>query len=154
MGNRTSLPQSGRPPKKPLSPEARKQAYLLIMNSIILLFIYFGAMGTNIVVIPAGKLAFYPITLGQIVYVLYWIAFAVLILAYLIYNRGFSRKGITADMLPVSWSLAQKEAYIAESKSRMARSKWMLSLIIPLLVSIAADAIYLFTWPLIENLFS
>jgi len=30
----------------------------------------------------------------------------------------------------------------------------MLSVIIPLIVPIMLDAIYLFTWPIIENLFS
>ena len=142
-----------RPEKRVLDGNARRQMYLLIVNSLLLLFLYFGSMSIRTVVIPAGVLTEYPIFFGQVVYVAYWVAFTAFLMAYLIYNRGFNRKGITVDMLPDSWSQEQKEEYVADGKRRMERSKWMLSVLIPLLVTIAADAIYLFTWPMIQNLF-
>ena len=111
-------------------------------------------MSTNIVVIPAFVITAYPIMLGQIVYFTYWTVFAVFIIVYLVYNRAFRRKGITPDMLPDTMSAEEKEEYINDGKRRQADSKWMLAVIIPLLVTIGLDAIYLFTWPIVQNLFN
>jgi hypothetical protein len=139
--------------KKPLSGAAMKQLYLLILNSILLLFFYFGTMDLEVQVIPAGVIAPYPIFIGQFVYVAYWLAFAGFLLAYLIYNRGFTRKNITVEMLPDDWSTEKKEDFVSDGKRRFEKSKWMLSVLIPLLVTISIDAIYLFTWPMVQNLF-
>lgn len=141
--------QSG---KRPLTKETLGRIYLLIANTLILFFIYFGSMNVDITVIPAGKLTDYPIFLGQIVYLVYWIAFAVVLIAYIAYNRAFTRKGITVEMLPETWSAEQKAEFVEDGKRRLEKSKWMLSLIFPLMVTIAADAIYLFTWPMVQNL--
>ena len=130
-----------------------KQLYLLILNSILLLFFYFGTMDLEVQVIPAGVIAPYPIFIGQFVYVAYWLAFAGFLLAYLIYNRAFTRKNITVEMLPDDWSTEKKEDFVSDGKRRFEGSKWMLSVLIPLLVTISIDAIYLFTWPMVQNLF-
>ena len=139
---------------KQISPRAKALAISLVINSALLLFTYFGTMNLDIVVFPAGMLAPYPIMIGQIVYYAYWIAFAGFLIAYVAYNRAFTRKNITPDMLPDSWSDEKKSEYINDGIRRQEKSKWMLSAIIPLLVTIAADAIYLFTWPMIQNLFN
>ena len=139
---------------KQISPRVKSLAISLVINSAILLFIYFGIMNLDLAVFPAGMLAPYPIYVGQIVYYAYWIVFAGFLIGYVAYNRAFTRKGITPEMLPDSWSDEQKQEYIADGARRQERSKWMLSVIIPLLVTIAADAIYLFTWPMIQSLFN
>ena len=59
--------------KRVLGPTERRRAYMLIVNSVIFLFVYFGTMETKIDIIPAGVLAPYPITLGQVVYIVYWL---------------------------------------------------------------------------------
>ena len=138
---------------KNLSAEAKKLFFITLINSLILAFIYFGSMATNIVVIPPYVITAYPIMLGQIIYSVYWTVFAVFIIVYLVYNRAFRRKGITPDMLPDTMSAEKKEEYINDGKRRQADSKWMLSVIIPLLITIGLDAIYLFTWPMVQNLF-
>ena len=56
-------------------------------------------------------------------------------------------------MLPREWTAEQKESYVLDGKRRMEKSKWMLYIIIPVFVPIALDALYLFTLPLIQNLF-
>ena len=43
-------------------------------------------------------------------------AATVLALVYVIYNRGFSRKGVTKDMLPDDWSDDKKESFIEDGK--------------------------------------
>lgn len=140
--------------RRPLTKEMQRRIYFLVANTIALFFIYFGCINVDVTVIPAGKITDYPILLGQIVYLAYWLAFAVVLLAYFIYNRAFTRKNITPDMLPPTWSAEKRLEYVEDGKRRLEKSKWMLSLIIPLLVTIAADAIYLFTWPMIQNLFN
>ena len=88
----------------------------------------------------------------EITLVIYMVLATVAILAYVIYNRGFSRRGVTEDMLPDNWSKEKKREYIEDGNKRYERSKWMLSVIIPLMIPIALDAISLFTWPIIQNL--
>lgn len=128
-----------------LSPEKKRLILTVAANSALLSLIYFGAC------YGITDPALWPIPL--IVSVGYWVAFAAFLIAYVIYNRAFSRRNLTPDMLPRDWSLEKREEYVADGKRRLERSKWMLSVIIPLLVPIALDALYLFTLPIIQNLF-
>lgn len=125
---------------KNISPEAKKRAALVIGNTFILTFIYFGSMGINQPILSA------IVTIG------FWLGFAGLLIAYIVYNRGFTRKDVTVEMLPESWSEEKKREFIEDSQNRYQKSKWMLSVIIPLMIPIALDAISLFTWPIIQNL--
>lgn len=147
--NRPRLPQE----KKEISPEAKRRALLLAVNVITFTMIYFVAINLNVIVLPASILGF-PIFLAHIVTILYWVALAVFLIVYVAYNRAFSRKGITVEMLPDTWTAEQKIEFVEDGQRRLENSKWMLSVIIPLIVPIMLDAIYLFTWPIIENLFS
>jgi len=67
-----------------------------------------------------------------------------LALAYIIYNRGLSRRGVTIDMLPDTMSPSEKEEFIADAERRMKRSKWMLALLIPFVFTFLFDAVELF----------
>lgn len=127
---------------KNVSPQAKRKAALIIVNTLILTFIYFGAMSID-----------QPL-LSIVVTAVYWVAFAVLLTVYLIYNRAFSRKSISADMLPDSWSEEKKEAYISDGKRRTENSKWMLAVMIPIMIPIMLDAIYLFTFEMLKGLFN
>ena len=129
-------------PKKPLSPDAVKQAALLLVNTLILIAIYFGTQNIG-----------QPI-ISMIVTGAYWLILAVLGIIYIIYNRAFSRKGITVDMLPDSWSYEEKCEYVEDAKRRLEKSKWMLIVIIPFMLTVLVDAVYLFTWPMVQNLFN
>ena len=128
-------------PKKSISPEARNRAALLLINTAILTFFYFATQNIG-----------FPI-LSMIITVGYWIILAVFALAYIIYNRAFSRKNVTVDMLPDIWTAEQKQEYVEDGKRRLEKSKWMLAVIIPFMVTILIDAIYLFTWPMVQGLF-
>ena len=125
-----------------ISSDTKKRAAILIANTALLTFIYFGAMALN-----------EPI-LSMIVTFCFFGGFGGFLVAYLIYNRGFTRKDITVEMLPDHWSSEKKAKFIADGKTRQEKSKWVLSWIISLMIPIALDAIYLFTWPLIQNLFN
>ena len=66
------------------------------------------------------------------------------VLGYLIYNRFLYRKGITIDQLPDTMTLAEKEAFLADGERRLERSKWMMTVIFPLVFTFLMDAIDLF----------
>ena len=77
----------------------------------------------------------------------------VLIFTYVIYNRGFSRRGITTDMLPDTMSEEEKDAWIANGEQRMKRSKWMLIPIFSLLITFLLEAMELIALPTLKDLF-
>lgn len=133
--------QNNRPPKKEISKEAKQQFIVTVVNTAILVVIYFGSSQLN------SPWLSIIVTFG------YWIALGVLLIAYLIYNRGFTRKGVTEEMLPADWSQEKKKEYIEDAKRRASRSKWMVTVMFPLLITILLDAVYLFTWPIVQNLF-
>ena len=120
--------------KKNVSPEAKRKAITLVISSLASLFIYYGLTGINIPALQMGVMA------------AYMAAFGIFLVAYIAYNRAFSRKNITIEMLPDTWSREQKEEYIADGERRYEKSQWMLMVIIPLLVTFAAEAMYLFIW--------
>ena len=66
---------------------------------------------------------------------------------YVIYNRGFNTRKKTADMLPDTIPLAEREALIAEGRRREARSAWALYLLFPIIVTFLIDMIILFILP-------
>ena len=106
----------------------------LLVNSLLVLFVYYGAMGLNVPVISV------------IVTIAYMLIFGGFLVAYIAYNRAFTRKGITVDMLPDTWSAEKKQNYVEDSERRMKKSRWMLSVIIPFLVTFIAEALLLFVW--------
>ena len=87
------------------------------------------------------------------VFATYMVLSTVSVFGYVIYNRGFSRKGITVEMLPDSWSEEQKTEFIADGERRRMRSRWMLIPIFAFLFTFAVDMIELWVLPVIQNLF-
>ena len=88
-----------------------------------------------------------------IVLTVYMVVFTVLILVYVIYNRGFSRRNLTKEMLNDTWSDEEKEAFLENGRQRMRRSKWMLLLILAIGFTFAFDMIELFVLPYFQNMF-
>lgn len=85
-----------------------------------------------------------------------WIYFGAtlaLSLGYIIYNRGLSRRNITHDMLPESWSAVQKQQFLDEDKKWKDKSKWMLTLLFPFIITFMFEVIDLFFIDYIKNIF-
>ena len=74
----------------------------------------------------------------------YMVVLTALVVVYIVYNRGFTRRGIEVDMLPDDWSEERRIQFVEDGKRRLARSKWMLMLIIAFLVTFLFDALELF----------
>ncbi len=60
------------------------------------------------------------------------IIWAITCVTYWIYNKGFTAKGVTPEMLPDEWSREKKERFIEDGKIRMKKSRWMIFIIVPL----------------------
>ena len=77
----------------------------------------------------------------------------VLLLAYLVYNRGFSRRGVTEEMLPREWSDEKKREFIDSAKTRFKRSRWLLVMICSLFLVFVIDAMDIIIFPIIKGAF-
>ncbi len=130
---KNNRPQHPQREKKPLSDEAKKQFWSIIVLTVAFLTIYYGAP----VILPELEL---------VVMVIYMVAFAAVLVGYIAYNRGFVNKDVTEDMLPDTWSQEKKTAFLEGEKRRAEKSRWMLVLIIPFAVVFMAEALYLFVW--------
>ncbi len=102
-------------------------------------------------------LAFYRFAMQtpwfMIVMIAYMAALTVLLFVYFLYNRCFARRNVTPEMLPVQWSEEEKTAWIEDGKRRLAKSRWMLMLILAIGFTFAFDAMELFVLPIFQNIF-
>ena len=109
---------------------------LLVVNTVLFFTVYR-------VLISYGELTdrtFYAF----VAMVLYFALLLGFTIAYLIYNRFFYRQGVTKEQLPDEWSEAEKELFFADAATRVQKSKWMLTVIFPLVVTFLIDSVQLF----------
>jgi hypothetical protein len=114
----------------------RKYMILLVVNTAVLVSLYAFLV----------KQPYYMVALWA--YLALTVGFSS---AYIIYNRAFSRKGVTPEMLPDTMSDAEKAEFIADGERRMEKSKWMLTIIFPLVITFLFDTFILYV---IEPLFN
>ena len=88
----------------------------------------------------------------NIVLIAYLVAATVVILTYVIYNRGFSRKGLTEDMLPDTMTKEEKKEFIEDGEHRIKRSRPLLIVIFAFVFTFVFDAIELVAIPLFKGL--
>lgn len=114
----------------------KKLVLLLIGNTVLMMALYFA--GT----------VFYPVE-TLIVFTVFSASF---LFAYVIYNRGFSRRNVTRDMLPMDWSEEKKTEFIESGKVRIEKSKWMLTVIFPAIIIYGYEVLDLYIIPSILNI--
>ena len=106
-----------------------KRALTLAITTIVSMGIYFFLTST-----PLWKVA-----------VLAYIVIAsVLIIAYFIINRASTGSGVTYEMLPDTMTHKEKEEYLADVADRERRSRPMLMVIFPIIVTLLVDLFRLF----------
>lgn len=127
--------------KKKISPQTKKLLLLTLLCTALLFGFYMFAQYQI-----GGLFSF-------VVFCIYAFLCAAFVLAYIIYNRGFSRKNLTLDRLPDYMTFAEKEEYIEDGKRRISQSRWLLVVIFPLMFSLFVDAVMLFTLPAFSSLF-
>ena len=130
---RPDLGKNGTPAKEsvPMTREAKRRLWATAGLTVVLMAIWFGCMGAG---------------MAKAVMIAYFAVFGVLLLAYLIYNRGFVNKDVTAEMLPADWSEEKKQTFLRNEKLRAEKSRWMLTVIIPFVIVFMCEALYLFVW--------
>ena len=75
---------------------------------------------------------------------LYYGALAASALAYVIYNRGFAADKLTYSSLPKDWSEEKKHSFLMQRDEKKKKSKWLLTIIFPLCLTVFFDIIYLY----------
>ena len=124
MRNRYFAPSDG--PKKPFP---LKLFLVLFINTVVFFGVYcLLVMKWNI----------------NWIFWIYYGALAVAGLAYVVINRGFALDSLTYATLPPEWSAEKKVAFLAARDKRKKSSKWLLTLIFPLCLTVFFDIIYLF----------
>ncbi len=74
---------------------------------------------------------------------IYCISAGVLAILYILINRGILGKP-DINILPQSWSREKKEAFLAEQIERRKKSSIILYFLIPIILSVIFDMIYIF----------
>ena len=67
-----------------------------------------------------------------------------LIIAYFIINRAFTGSGVTYEMLPDTMTRDEKEEYLADVADREKRSRPLLLVIFPIIITLLVDLFRLF----------
>ena len=69
---------------------------------------------------------------------------SILIVAYFIVNRAFTGNGMTYEMLPDTMTHQEKEEYLADVIERERKSRPMLMVIFPVIITLLVDLFRLF----------
>ena len=111
--------------------------------------------GAPTVAITAVMFILYRVLLNNFrfdaVLTVYMTVTTALLLGYLIYNRGFSRRAVTEEMLPADWSEEKKREFIDSAKTRFKRSRWLLMILCALFLVFVIDAIDIIIIPMIKE---
>ena len=121
----------------------KKTLLLLFINTVLAFSLYSAALSFA----EATDSTFFSF-LVMILYMALLLGFT---LAYLVYNRFFYKKGLTKEQLPDDWSEEKKEAFLADGENRLKKSRFMLLIIVPLIITFLFDTLYLFV---LEPLFT
>ena len=112
----------------------------------------------SLIVVTMTVFSVYRFFLGRLYFeitlAVYLTVATALILTYVIYNRGLSRRKLTEDMLPETWSDEEKREFLADGERRLRASRWMLIPIFAFLFTFAFDMLELYVLPVILGLFS
>ena len=113
---------------KTVSKKAQKTALLVLLNTVLAFVLYYGCVALRF----------------NAIFFIYIGFAAVLLIAYVVYNQGFALRGATPEMLDEALSLEERQAMIARAKERDASSRWMMTIILPLIVTVLVDAMYVY----------
>lgn len=116
-----------------------RATYLIALVGNFIVFFLLYAVGVNLNAL--------------VTFIIYGIVTAGFVFSYLIYNRGLSRLRVTPDMCPPEWDEQKKLDFVADGKRRLEKSKWMLTVIIPLIAIYGYEVIDQFVIPTVKSFF-
>ena len=101
----------------------------LVLSTVLAMGIYFYLSSTS---------------LWKVAVIAYVAIASVLIVAYFIVNRAFTGSGVTYEMLPDTMTKQEKDEYLADVADREKRSRPMLMVIFPIIITLLIDLFRLF----------
>jgi hypothetical protein len=107
-----------------------KRALILVLSTAFAMGLYFFLMNIY--------------SLWKFVVIAYVAVASVLIIAYFIINRAFTGSGVTYEMLPDTMTHDEKEEYLADVADREKRSRPLLLVIFPVIITLLVDLFRLF----------
>ena len=107
-----------------------KRALILFVSTAFAMGLYFFLMNIY--------------SLWKFVVIAYVAVASVLIIAYFIINRAFTGSGVTYEMLPDTMTHDEKEEYLADVADREKRSRPLLLVIFPVIITLLVDLFRLF----------
>ena len=119
--------------------KGKKAIYLIALIGNFVVFFLLYAVGVNLNAL--------------VTFIIYGLVTAGFVFSYLIYNRGLSRLRVTPDMCPPEWPEDKKIEFVADGKRRLERSKWMLTVIIPLIAIYGYEVVDQFVIPTVKSFF-
>ena len=113
--------------------ETRRYALLTVLNTVVIYGLY---------VILLNAIPRYTVVIVSV----YLVALLAISVCYVCYNRGFSRKNLTVEMLPSTWSEDEKTRFLEDGVERLKKSKWCLTVIIPFVFTFFMDLFYFYIY--------
>ena len=107
-----------------------KRALILLLSTAFAMGLYFFLMNIY--------------SLWKFVVIAYVAVASILIIAYFIINRAFTGSGVTYEMLPDTMTHDEKEEYLADVADREKRSRPLLLVIFPVIITLLVDLFRLF----------
>ena len=110
----------------------------------------------TVILLTAVLLIAYEIAirlLWQPMFWIYFVALSALLVAFVVYNRGFTRTRVSRNSLPRTWSEAEKDEFYADAARRKKRSRPMLAFIIALGLVFLYDIVALWFGDFLEYVF-
>ena len=132
-------PPHQEPPKKQPTKQDKRLFWLVLGCSVLSTFLYFGvvALSEHMEALITAQI------MGIGIMVLYAAVGAGFLIAYIIYNRGFTRDNVTPEMLPDTMSEHEKVAFIQSGVERKRKSKWMIVVLFAAFTPLAIDFLIL-----------
>ena len=118
-----------------MKPDAKKLLIQLVINTLIIVPLYF---------VIAERVQF------AYLHYIYLLAGVILAFYYIIYNRGFVGKNATMQSLPDTMSNEEKREFLEDCQARQKNSRWVLTFLIPIVLTFLADAAILYLVPSLE----
>ena len=131
--------------KKPATKQQKLLFGLMLGCSVLSTLLYFTVIALADSHVFETQQAAQFVGIG--IMVLYAAAGAGFLIAYIIYNRAFTRDNVTPEMLPDTMSEHEKVAFIQSGVERKQKSRWMIVVLFALFVPLAIDFLILQVFP-------
>ncbi len=132
--SKNTLPAEAKPNKNLLG-----RIFLLLLIFVAFLAVYMLSL----------KFFFY-----EIVITAYYLILGAAVIAVFFLNRGFSMKPTPPEDLPSEWNHVEKQEYLDREKKRIAISKKLMFVILPIIIVLFIDVIDLYYADIFRNIIS